>query len=257
MSTDATYLWLNDQQAGPFTALQLRSMWTAGTITAATLYWQEGMEEWVPVGNAVEEAIAAEKQAPVARVIRKNVQAAPKKPERQVNVLWFTLLAAFIFFGLVLAAVYGEDHGWWILPVIDFSPGKVMVGLFALLAGITVVGNELGKPNGVWRSISFVVIFGFLLKGCVFTDRTHEERPPVSASSSEAHDYRDGFNIGLEVGKKNGRPGSGYSIPTKEGLFQLSAFALMGHSPSDKQEFMRGWRDGYKLGFQQTSEKAF
>lgn len=70
---DATYLWLNDEQAGPFTALQLRSMWTAGTITAATLCWQEGMEEWVPVGGSIEEAIAAEKRAEAANVKRNQI----------------------------------------------------------------------------------------------------------------------------------------------------------------------------------------
>lgn len=230
------------QAQGPFPMSEIARKWTTNEISGDALYFTEGWPDWKPLISSTEMA-AFFKPA--------------KKPESELNVLILIVITAVIFIGLFIGALYGDSHGWWILPVIDFSPGKVMVGLFALLAGITVVGNELGKPNGVWRSISFVVIFGFLLKGCVFTDRTHEERPPVSASSSEAHDYRDGFNIGLEVGKKNGRPGSGYSIPTKEGLFQLSAFALMGHSPSDKQEFMRGWRDGYKLGFQQTSEKAF
>ncbi len=74
-SPDATYLWLNDQQAGPFTALQLRSMWTAGTITAATLCWQDGMEEWAPLGSAVEEAIAAEKQAEAVSAKRNQIAA--------------------------------------------------------------------------------------------------------------------------------------------------------------------------------------
>ena len=203
-SPDTTYLWLNDAQAGPFTALQLRSMWTAGTITAATLCWQEGMEEWTPLGSAVEEAIAAEKKEEQQLLHSSSVASAPQKR-----------------------------------IVTSTPPTNPQEAL------------KMGCQLIIWGAVLI-----FLLKGCVFKDRSHEERPLVTASSSEAHDYRDGFNIGLEVGKKNGRPGSGYSIPTKEALFQLSAFALMGHSPSDKQEFMRGWRDGYKLGFKQTSEKA-
>ncbi len=105
------------------------------------------------------------------------------------------------------------------------------------------------------RLVFLIVVMFFLLKGCVFND--HSEERAARAARVDAHDYRDGFNVGLEVGKKNGLPGSGYSVPTAEGLRQLSAFSLIGHSPADKQEFMRGWRDGYKMGFQEVSKKAW
>lgn len=45
------YLWLDEAQAGPFTLLQVQSMWKAGKITSLTLYWQEGKEDWQPLGN--------------------------------------------------------------------------------------------------------------------------------------------------------------------------------------------------------------
>lgn len=36
---------------GPYGMGQLRSMWGQGLITAAALYWREGMEEWRPVSE--------------------------------------------------------------------------------------------------------------------------------------------------------------------------------------------------------------
>lgn len=40
------YLLKDGEQAGPFTAHQLRSMWDAGAVTADTPFWREGMESW-------------------------------------------------------------------------------------------------------------------------------------------------------------------------------------------------------------------
>jgi hypothetical protein len=37
------------QEKGPYTFEQLRSMWSAGHLTADTLYWQEGMADWQPL----------------------------------------------------------------------------------------------------------------------------------------------------------------------------------------------------------------
>jgi len=38
MNTELYYLWQDEQQKGPFTIFQLRSMWNAGTITVETLF---------------------------------------------------------------------------------------------------------------------------------------------------------------------------------------------------------------------------
>jgi len=43
------FLWLNDVQTGPFRLDQLKGMWSAGNITAATQYWFEGESEWKSV----------------------------------------------------------------------------------------------------------------------------------------------------------------------------------------------------------------
>jgi TM2 domain-containing membrane protein YozV len=49
------FLWLNESQSGPFTIGQLKSMWAAGQITVATLYWQEGMGEWMPLQYIIDQ----------------------------------------------------------------------------------------------------------------------------------------------------------------------------------------------------------
>jgi len=41
------FLYLNNEQKGPYTLNQLQSMWKAGSITSKTLYWQEGFDEWI------------------------------------------------------------------------------------------------------------------------------------------------------------------------------------------------------------------
>jgi membrane protein YdbS with pleckstrin-like domain len=45
------YLWLNNAQAGPYTLLQVQSLWKEGQITALTLFWQEGNADWQPLST--------------------------------------------------------------------------------------------------------------------------------------------------------------------------------------------------------------
>ncbi|HTJ00295.1 MAG TPA: DUF4339 domain-containing protein [Dongiaceae bacterium] len=45
------YVNIAGQTKGPYTIHQLRQMWNAGTVTRQTLYSQEGMSEWLPLGH--------------------------------------------------------------------------------------------------------------------------------------------------------------------------------------------------------------
>ena len=45
------FLYLNNTQAGPYTFEQIKSMWKSGTITHETMYWNEKMPEWLPIGS--------------------------------------------------------------------------------------------------------------------------------------------------------------------------------------------------------------
>ena len=48
-----TYLHLNGEQKGPFSAEQLRAMLASGEITPDTLAWREGMSEWSRVSTVL------------------------------------------------------------------------------------------------------------------------------------------------------------------------------------------------------------
>ncbi len=45
------HLALNGQSAGPFTLAQVQEMWKTGQVSAQTLYWQEGLANWQPLGQ--------------------------------------------------------------------------------------------------------------------------------------------------------------------------------------------------------------
>ena len=45
------YLLVGDQQTGPYTPDQIRSMWLTGQVTAETLYWFAGLQAWFPARN--------------------------------------------------------------------------------------------------------------------------------------------------------------------------------------------------------------
>ena len=61
------YLWLNEAQAGPFTLQQVQSMWSAGQITALTLFWQEGKADWQPLGDIISEIEPGHAATPIAK----------------------------------------------------------------------------------------------------------------------------------------------------------------------------------------------
>ena len=44
------YLAQNNEKTGPFTLEQLRTMWREGGVYPQTLYWEEGMADWQPLG---------------------------------------------------------------------------------------------------------------------------------------------------------------------------------------------------------------
>ena len=80
------YLWINEVQSGPYTLQQVQSMWSAGQITALTLYWQEGNAEWKPLGNTLSKS----ETAPLPDLISKTAaipqpdKASPRAPATEL-----------------------------------------------------------------------------------------------------------------------------------------------------------------------------
>ena len=53
------YLWLSDNQAGPYSLQQVAAMWSLGAITAETLWWNEESAQWEAI-STLEPLIAKE-----------------------------------------------------------------------------------------------------------------------------------------------------------------------------------------------------
>ena len=49
------FLDLNGKQAGPYTVSQLRLMLRTGQATTGTLYWADGLTEWLPLSTISDE----------------------------------------------------------------------------------------------------------------------------------------------------------------------------------------------------------
>lgn len=49
------FIWQDEQQKGPFTMGQLRSMWANGQLTVNDFYWMEGMQDWSALAELREE----------------------------------------------------------------------------------------------------------------------------------------------------------------------------------------------------------
>src|SRR5262245_29724181 len=60
----AWFYAIDGNQKGPVEEAALQSLVTAGTITAETLVWREGMAEWQPYGRIAAASAAAAPDAP-------------------------------------------------------------------------------------------------------------------------------------------------------------------------------------------------
>jgi len=123
------YLLLNEVQNGPFTSLQLRSMWTTGSITAATLCWHEGIEGWEPLGTSIEDLIEQD---------TKNAGLQQKREEFQKR----TEKADVMGIVIVLIPLAASPLLWWWISLIplDQNPALTLAGV---VIGIVVLTSLL------------------------------------------------------------------------------------------------------------------
>ena len=109
------------EQQGPYTLSQLQSMWRNGSVTARTLYWQQGMEQWEPL-SMLADCLEPPQQArsyPAAL----NAPTAPKRESRKSR---FSILRVI----LILVGVIG------LLYSIPNIAGMIVFGILILLAAI-------------------------------------------------------------------------------------------------------------------------
>lgn len=183
------YLWINEEQAGPYTLGQLKSMWAAGQITSAMLYWHEGAPEWRALGDFVERAIAREeapgavpRAVPVARAqaaaLEEMAVCHPQAESgwvRIVKVVAFLVpclaLVYFIIqpFLLNLAPdIYYRIH-WFEMPAIHPVALILLAGIYflpSLLAAskrhlplVFILNLLFGWTGMVWIACILVAVF--------------------------------------------------------------------------------------------------
>ena len=74
------HVLINDQQAGPYTIEQLRSMWASGTVTLDTHFWTAGMPDWRPLRTIIT-TLQPTKPTPIAHTT--SASSRPRDPGSQ------------------------------------------------------------------------------------------------------------------------------------------------------------------------------
>jgi hypothetical protein len=106
---DQYWITISDEQLGPYTIGQLRSMWHSGTITAETLYWQQGFENWYQLRHIINllEGQQTATPPPVPQVGYVAPQQPQQQPQQQTSgCTWIIIIALGIFIGLLLISFF-------------------------------------------------------------------------------------------------------------------------------------------------------
>ena len=97
------FVLINGEQKGPYALDQLRSMWQNGTVTTDTLYWSEGMPDWLPLSGMSEQLHKAEPKVGV----RADLDTDPNHVRR------YRAIATLLIAGTIVAgvALYNSNFG--------------------------------------------------------------------------------------------------------------------------------------------------
>jgi len=177
MTTRLFYLYINNQQQGPYDIDQIRGMWNSGAVTADTHYWQEGMSDWEQVHSLISQPQIPPPSLPIPLPLPQAKQPNLSHSSPIHNKYKSTTLLLCIFLG-------------W-LGAHRFYVGRWMTGTIQLL---TFGGY------GIWWLIDFILIVfnnfttkgGEMLKG---SEKIDAQLQQVSNSNSapsrhleQAHD---------------------------------------------------------------------
>ncbi len=131
------YLALNGAQSGPFPLEHLRAGWKSGELREETLYWQDGMPEWLPLGSIrplLEEAGAP--ATPAAAV-------ATNSPGMVIGGFW-RRVAAFLIDVLLLGLI-GFGSGFFLFRFyMSLGVAGILVGLIIATAYFGLLSSRLG-----------------------------------------------------------------------------------------------------------------
>jgi uncharacterized membrane protein YhaH (DUF805 family) len=131
---------------GPYEMGQLRSMWGQGLITAAALYWGEGMEEWRPVSELDLEEIGGSRRRGT-KSASKAEQVKDDGPQRGMTRPTYWAVWGGALFVAVMAQVVPED-----------TANVLWLGILVLLLITTAERLRNIGHSGWWSCLALVPI---------------------------------------------------------------------------------------------------
>lgn len=101
-------LWLNNENAGPYTLGQLKSMWATGKVTAKTRYWKEGSTEWKRLLEIASELEGTVQPSESPKIAKAEIPQRKKLIHNKVPIICYLALVVLIS---TLAGIYYLRHG--------------------------------------------------------------------------------------------------------------------------------------------------
>lgn len=129
--SDYLVIGSDGQQKGPFTLIQMQTMWAQGNLTGSQSYWKEGMDSWRPLSE-ISILLEGEKKTPVP-------QEKPRLKTGAVNggticfllglfLMWISFWSFLLYVPLFFVA--------FILSIVAMAQGRVSAGICLLLSTI-------------------------------------------------------------------------------------------------------------------------
>lgn len=186
-STGQIYIHQNDQQLGPFSEEQIRSMVASGQISETENGWHEGLSEWQPL-NAIL-ALAAPVAAPALTAAPLNEH---KERVVQTNVKQGAIIGGWVCFALGTGLmtfsmwsffIYGPLFlVAFILSIVAMSQRRVLGGIALLLCAL-LVPTALGLVLFSTRTSKF--LNDVAANSSPLASREEESEDAVSESPTE------------------------------------------------------------------------
>lgn len=95
------YLLIANEQRGPYSESQVRTMYNSGSITSDTHYWQEGQDEWLPIDTLFCPQTAEQPSASLPTATFSTV-----KPHKPINRPFVIVAILVGIIGSIVIGVY-------------------------------------------------------------------------------------------------------------------------------------------------------
>lgn len=179
---NAYYILRGEEQAGPYTMDQMRSMWNAGLITSQTLYWCEGLPGWMMVGGLIANQPRIQRAARMESAQAESDATPGRLQQTGMTLAYCALGILLVFLAYQALRIYGISEQWpWALsaPSLEISGPSLSLGtllVFAfpflglyLIPSFLAVGKKLLIPVFAvnlllgWTLIGWLVALGMAL----------------------------------------------------------------------------------------------